>query len=349
MPDPVSREEKQKWFDALVERANAISAEKHAAYIGTRQRVLVDGETGREPWNLSARHERRAACPPQGQPGARGQIPIRRHKRRQHLGALRRAGRGIRRRAWQTRRKRPAPLAVSAEQGGPTPLGERDESGLTPLQKQYFEIKSRYRDTLLLFRLGDFYELFDADAVTASRELDLMLTTRDRGKPSAEQMPMCGVPYHSADSYIARLLQKGYKVAVCEQLEDPAPRQGPREARRRARHNARHGDGRGHARLGQAELYLRRLPHEGRGRGGLLRHLDGRVRRGLIPGPGGAAPHGRARLLRPARGAFGRRRAGRRLALRLPRAAARLPCRARGGVRRILRGRGRGGAGLPPV
>ena len=117
-------------------------------------------------------------------------------------------------------------LAASAEQGGPTPLGERDEGGLTPLQKQYFEIKGRYRDTLLLFRLGDFYELFDADAVTASRELDLMLTTRDRGKPSAEQMPMCGVPYHSAESYIARLLQKGYKVAVCEQLEDPALAKG---------------------------------------------------------------------------------------------------------------------------
>ena len=102
------------------------------------------------------------------------------------------------------------------------PLAERSETELTPLQKQYYEIKRTHSKYLLFFRLGDFYELFDEDAKVASRELDLMLTTRDRNKPAAEQMPMCGVPYHSADSYIAKLLQKGYKVAVCEQMEDPA-------------------------------------------------------------------------------------------------------------------------------
>ena len=106
------------------------------------------------------------------------------------------------------------------------PLAERSETELTPLQKQYYEIKHTHSKYLLFFRLGDFYELFDEDAKVASRELDLMLTTRDRNKPAAEQMPMCGVPYHSADSYIAKLLQKGYKIAVCEQMEDPATAKG---------------------------------------------------------------------------------------------------------------------------
>ncbi len=106
------------------------------------------------------------------------------------------------------------------------PLSERDEASLTPLQKQYYEIKSQNQSCLLFFRLGDFYELFDEDAILASRELDLTLTTRDRNKPAEEQMPMCGVPYHSSEIYISRLLQKGYKVAVCEQLEDPASAKG---------------------------------------------------------------------------------------------------------------------------
>ena len=110
--------------------------------------------------------------------------------------------------------------------GGHRPLAERAEEELTPLQKQYFEIKQQYSDCLLFFRLGDFYELFDSDAVTASRELNLMLTTRDRGKPLSEQMPMCGVPYHSASSYISSLLQAGFKIAICEQLEDPATAKG---------------------------------------------------------------------------------------------------------------------------
>ena len=96
----------------------------------------------------------------------------------------------------------------------------------TPMKRQYNEIKERNKDHILFFRLGDFYEMFDEDARIAARELDLTLTTRDRGKPKEEQTPMCGVPYHSVDSYIARLVQKGYKVAICEQMQDPATTKG---------------------------------------------------------------------------------------------------------------------------
>ena len=97
---------------------------------------------------------------------------------------------------------------------------------MTPMQRQYHDIKERNQDCILFFRLGDFYEMFDDDAKLAARELDLTLTTRDRGKPKEEQTPMCGVPHHSVDSYIARLVQKGYKVAICEQMEDPATAKG---------------------------------------------------------------------------------------------------------------------------
>ena len=99
---------------------------------------------------------------------------------------------------------------------------------LTPMMQQYLQIKEQNQDAILFFRLGDFYEMFGADARTASRELDLTLTTRDKSKdkPAEERMPMCGVPYHSADSYIARLIAKGYKVAICEQTEDPAQAKG---------------------------------------------------------------------------------------------------------------------------
>ena len=97
---------------------------------------------------------------------------------------------------------------------------------MTPMQRQYHAIKERNQDSLLFFRLGDFYEMFDEDAKLAARELDLTLTTRDRGKPKEEQSPMCGVPQHSVEAYIARLVQKGYKVAICEQLEDPATAKG---------------------------------------------------------------------------------------------------------------------------
>ena len=97
---------------------------------------------------------------------------------------------------------------------------------LTPMKRQYNEIKERNQDSILFFRLGDFYEMFDDDARIAARELDLTLTTRDRSKPKEEQTPMCGVPYHSVDAYIARLVAKGYKVAICEQMQDPATTKG---------------------------------------------------------------------------------------------------------------------------
>ena len=83
-------------------------------------------------------------------------------------------------------------------------------------------------DCLLFFRLGDFYEMFEEDARIASRELDLTLTSRDHAKDKSaeDKIPMCGVPYHSSESYIARLVAKGYKVAICEQMEDPALAKG---------------------------------------------------------------------------------------------------------------------------
>lgn len=97
---------------------------------------------------------------------------------------------------------------------------------LTPMKKQYLEIKSQHPDCLLFFRLGDFYEMFDDDAKTAAAELNLTLTTRDRNKPPEQRTPMCGVPYHSSEAYISRLIAKGYKVAICEQTEDPAQAKG---------------------------------------------------------------------------------------------------------------------------
>ena len=100
------------------------------------------------------------------------------------------------------------------------------KNDLTPMQRQYQEIKKKNKDCVLFFRLGDFYEMFDDDARLASRELDLTLTTRDRKKPKEEQTPMCGVPYHSVESYIGRLVAKGYKVAICDQTEDPANAKG---------------------------------------------------------------------------------------------------------------------------
>ena len=97
---------------------------------------------------------------------------------------------------------------------------------LTPMMKQYWKVKEQHPDCLLFFRLGDFYEMFHDDAKLGAEELGLTLTTRDRGKPEGERTPMCGVPYHSAQSYIARLISRGYKVAICEQMEDPATAKG---------------------------------------------------------------------------------------------------------------------------
>lgn len=93
---------------------------------------------------------------------------------------------------------------------------------LTPMLQQYLEIKEQHKNELLFFRLGDFYELFNEDAITASRELNLTLTKRAGGKAGASStMPMCGVPFHSVDGYLAKLIKKGYKIAICDQMEDP--------------------------------------------------------------------------------------------------------------------------------
>jgi DNA mismatch repair protein MutS len=94
----------------------------------------------------------------------------------------------------------------------------------TPMMKQYLAIKRQYPDTILFFRMGDFYEMFMDDAVTAADVLKIALTTRDKGKENA--VPMCGIPYHAADSYLTRLVQAGHKVAICEQVEDPAKARG---------------------------------------------------------------------------------------------------------------------------
>ena len=97
-------------------------------------------------------------------------------------------------------------------------------SKLSPMMQQYIEIKEQYKDEILFFRLGDFYEMFFDDAKLVSRELELTLTGKNCGLE--ERAPMCGVPFHSADTYIARLIEKGYKVAICEQTEDPASAKG---------------------------------------------------------------------------------------------------------------------------
>lgn len=95
---------------------------------------------------------------------------------------------------------------------------------LTPMMEQYFEIKKNYQDCILFYRLGDFYEMFYDDAKTASQELEITLTGKDCGQE--ERAPMCGVPYHSCEIYLNRLIEKGYKVAICEQVEDPKKSKG---------------------------------------------------------------------------------------------------------------------------
>ena len=95
---------------------------------------------------------------------------------------------------------------------------------LSPMMAQYFEIKKKHKDEIVFFRLGDFYEMFYDDAILASKELELTLTGRDCGQE--ERAPMCGVPFHSYENYVAKLIAKGYKVAICEQMEDPATAKG---------------------------------------------------------------------------------------------------------------------------
>ena len=89
----------------------------------------------------------------------------------------------------------------------------------SPMMQRYLETKEEYKDCILFYRLGDFYEMFFEDAITASRELELTLTGKDCGQE--ERAPMCGIPHHAAEIYVSRLINKGYKVAMCEQLEDP--------------------------------------------------------------------------------------------------------------------------------
>ena len=94
----------------------------------------------------------------------------------------------------------------------------------TPMMEQYLAIKEQYKDCIILNRIGDFYEMFFDDAITASRVLEIALTGRDCGQE--ERAPMCGVPHHAVDGYIAKLIENGYKVAICEQLEDPSDAKG---------------------------------------------------------------------------------------------------------------------------
>jgi DNA mismatch repair protein MutS len=108
----------------------------------------------------------------------------------------------------------------------------------TPLMRQYNAIKQQVPHALLLFRLGDFYELFFEDAILAARELEITLTSRNKEKGAP--IPMCGVPYHAAEGYIARLIQKGHRVAICDQMEDPAVAKKLVKTRNHARRHARH-------------------------------------------------------------------------------------------------------------
>ena len=101
---------------------------------------------------------------------------------------------------------------------------EIDKSKISPMMKQYMEIKNRYKGHILFFRLGDFYEMFFDDAIIVSKALELTLTGRDCGLK--ERAPMCGVPYHSSEMYIKKLIEIGYKVAICEQISDPSESKG---------------------------------------------------------------------------------------------------------------------------
>src|ERR1043166_219368 len=96
---------------------------------------------------------------------------------------------------------------------------------VTPAMRQYLETKRQHRDAIVFFRMGDFYEMFYADALTAARVLELTLTSRAKDGSGAA-IPMCGVPFHALDGYLGRLVRKGYRVAICEQVEDPRKAKG---------------------------------------------------------------------------------------------------------------------------
>jgi DNA mismatch repair ATPase MutS len=139
---------------------------------------------------------------------------------------------------------------------------ERRSDKLTPMFQQYQRIKAQYPDVLLLFRLGDFYEMFGDDARIGSQVLQLVLTSREIGK--GNRIPMCGVPHHAVERYIAKLLEAGYKVAICEQLEEPSPKKTLGPPRCHPRPDAWHP--RGRLLLGRQTLQLPRRPLRRNGR-----------------------------------------------------------------------------------
>src|SRR5829696_7423153 len=100
-----------------------------------------------------------------------------------------------------------------------------EPAGATPAMRQYFDAKRQYRSAIVFFRMGDFYEMFYEDALVAARALDLTLTSRSKDA-SGTAIPMCGIPFHAADTYIGRLVKKGHRVAICEQVEDPRKAKG---------------------------------------------------------------------------------------------------------------------------
>ena len=114
----------------------------------------------------------------------------------------------------------PEPKSTMRSTAGDTSAGER----VVPLRRQYLDIKERYPDVILFFRLGDFYETFENDAIVAAGVLDIVLTSREMGK--GQRVPMAGIPFHAAEGYIGRLIAAGHKVAVCEQIGDPAKSKG---------------------------------------------------------------------------------------------------------------------------
>ncbi len=158
------------------------------------------------------------------------------------------------------------------------------------MMKQYFEMKEKYPNTILFFRLGDFYEMFFNDAKTVSRELELTLTGRECGQE--ERAPMCGVPFHSAEGYIAKLVARGYKVAICEQLEDPKLAKGL--VKRDVIRVITPGTVVENSMLDESRNnFLCSLCYEGEGRAVLCGRLHRRAggRPGARPGPGDHGPH----------------------------------------------------------
>src|SRR5947209_12268009 len=106
-----------------------------------------------------------------------------------------------------------------------SPPASSERAGATPAMRQYFEAKRQYRDAILFFRMGDFYEMFYEDALVAARALELTLTSRAKDS-NGGGIPMCGVPFHAVDTYIGRLVKKGFRVAICDQVEDPRKAKG---------------------------------------------------------------------------------------------------------------------------